>query len=117
MRKVSAILIALTMMFCMAAFAQEPVPKKDAAPLIDPNTVTIEQLKLENVRLKLSNAIQGLTLLQAQQKEVNDAAIKLVEEYFAMSGKSRAEYDLNLQTLEFSKRPAPPEAKSPPEEK
>ena len=117
MRKVSAILIALTMMFCMAAFAQEAATEKDAAPLIDKSAVELAALKLENVKLKLSNAIQGLTLLQAQQKEINDAAVKYVEEYYAMSGKSRAEYDLNLQTLEFSKRPARPEAKLPPQEK
>ena len=107
MRKVSAILIALTMMFCTV-----PLSAKDSACIAE-----VATLKTEIAKLKLESALKDLTLIEEQKKPFNALAVRLVEEYYRAAGKTREGYDLNLQTLEFSKRPAQPEAKPPTVEK
>jgi hypothetical protein len=76
-------------------------------------------LKLDNLRLRVLNKVKDVAVLQGQLQTIqaqaakiqgdlkvaNDEALRLIDEWYTANGRSRAEWDINLATMEFTRRP------------
>jgi len=108
--------IIVALMLAMPAAAQDTA-KKDSEE--------VAALKLDNLKLRVQGRIKDVTAMQLQLqamqaqaakiqddlKAANDDAVRLVGDWYAANGKKRDEWDINLATLEFTKREQPEKKK------